>query len=97
MHTHNTLMAPIRPWAERLGLGGDTVVHMGSTFGHLTGFLYGAWLPTHLAATGVYQDVWDAGRFAESARGSGEHRLSRDRRRHKTTNGEPGERSGRNG
>lgn len=65
MHTHNTLMAAIRPWAGRLGLDSGTVVHMGSTFGHLTGFLYGAWLPTHLAATGVYQDVWHAGRFVE--------------------------------
>nr|WP_211177065.1 AMP-binding protein [Pseudonocardia acidicola] len=65
MHTHNTLIAANDPWPDRLGLDGDTVFHMASTFGHLTGFLYGARLPTQLAATGVYQDVWNAERFVE--------------------------------
>src|SRR5205807_3739999 len=38
-------------------------IHMASTFAHLTGFLYGARLPTQLGATAVYQDVWKAEQF----------------------------------
>jgi cyclohexanecarboxylate-CoA ligase len=65
LHTHNAMIAASEPWAERLGLDSETVFHMGSTFGHLTGFLYGPRLPTQLGATGVHQDVWNAQRFVE--------------------------------
>jgi cyclohexanecarboxylate-CoA ligase len=60
MHTHNTLIAANQPLAARLGVNSESVIHMASTFAHLTGFLYGARLPTQLGATGVYQDVWKA-------------------------------------
>jgi cyclohexanecarboxylate-CoA ligase len=63
MHTHNTLVAANEPLAARLGVSSDSVIHMASTFAHLTGFLYGARLPTQLGATGVYQDVWKAEQF----------------------------------
>jgi cyclohexanecarboxylate-CoA ligase len=64
MHTHNTLVAANAPLPERLGVSRDSVIHMASTFAHLTGFLYGARLPTQVGgATAVYQDVWDAERF----------------------------------
>jgi cyclohexanecarboxylate-CoA ligase len=63
MHTHNTLVAANEPLAERLGVNSESVIHMASTFAHLTGFLYGARLPTQLGATGVYQDVWKAEQF----------------------------------
>jgi cyclohexanecarboxylate-CoA ligase len=65
MHTHNTLVAANAPLADRVGLDGDSVIHMASTFAHLTGFLYGARLPAQLGATGVYQDVWNAERFVQ--------------------------------
>jgi cyclohexanecarboxylate-CoA ligase len=66
MHTHNTLVAANAPLPERLGVARDSVIHMASTFAHLTGFLYGVRLPTQVGgATAVYQDVWDAGRFVD--------------------------------
>jgi cyclohexanecarboxylate-CoA ligase len=66
MHTHNTLVAANAPLPERLGVSRDSVIHMASTFAHLTGFLYGVRLPTQVGgATAVYQDVWDAGRFVD--------------------------------
>ncbi len=66
MHTHNTLMAANAPLPDRLGVGADSVIHMASTFAHLTGFLYGVRLPTQVGgATAVYQDVWDPKRFVE--------------------------------
>jgi acyl-CoA synthetase (AMP-forming)/AMP-acid ligase II len=66
MHTHNTLVAANAPLPARLGVNSDSVIHMASTFAHLTGFLYGVRLPTQVGgATAVYQDVWDAGRFVD--------------------------------
>ena len=74
MHTHNTLVAANAPLPERLGVSRDSVIHMASTFAHLTGFLYGVRLPTQVGgATAVYQDVWDAGRFVDLVV---EHRIS---------------------
>lgn len=65
MHTHNTLVAANDPLPERLGVGPDSVLHMASTFAHLTGFLYGARLNVQNGATCVLQDVWDPARFVE--------------------------------
>ncbi len=66
MHTHNTLLAANAPLPERLGVGAQSVIHMASTFAHLTGFLYGVRLPAQVGgATAVYQDVWDPQRFVE--------------------------------
>jgi cyclohexanecarboxylate-CoA ligase len=65
MHTHNTLVAANQPLPERLGVNSDSVIHMASTFAHLTGLLYGVRLPTQVAATAVYQDVWSNERFVE--------------------------------
>jgi acyl-CoA synthetase (AMP-forming)/AMP-acid ligase II len=66
LHTHNTLVAANAPLPERLGAGAGSVIHMASTFAHLTGFLYGVRLPAQAGgATAVYQDVWDPARFIE--------------------------------
>jgi acyl-CoA synthetase (AMP-forming)/AMP-acid ligase II len=74
MHTHNTLMAANAPLPGRLGVGPHSVIHMASTFAHLTGFLYGARLPTQVGgATAVYQDVWRADEFVELVES---HRIS---------------------
>jgi cyclohexanecarboxylate-CoA ligase len=74
MHTHNTLVAANAPLPDRLGVSKDDVVHMASTFAHLTGFLYGVRLPTQVGgATAVYQDVWDPARFVDLVE---QHRIS---------------------
>jgi len=74
MHTHNTLVAANAPLPDRLGVSRDDVIHMASTFAHLTGFLYGVRLPVQVGgATGVYQDVWDPARFVDLVE---QHRIS---------------------
>ncbi|WP_284035585.1 AMP-binding protein [Neobacillus sp. 114] len=65
MHTHNTLCIAAESWINRLGLNEDDVVHMGSTFAHQTGFIYGVRVPTHIGGTGIYQDIWDPREFIE--------------------------------
>ncbi|SEG24514.1 AMP-binding protein [Billgrantia desiderata] len=58
MHTSNTLVSHIRPFATRLGLGNDDTVFMPSPLAHQLGFLYGLMLPVYLQATAVLQDTW---------------------------------------
>lgn len=58
MHTSNTLMSHIRPFATRLGLGNDDTIFMPSPLAHQLGFLYGLMLPLYLKATAVLQDTW---------------------------------------
>lgn len=65
MHTHNTMVAANAPLPERLGITGDSVLHMASTLAHLTGFLYGARLNVQNGATCVLQDVWDPAAFVK--------------------------------
>lgn len=67
MHTHNTLVAGSLPWPDRLGMDHTSVVHMASTFGHLTGYLYGVSLPIMVGGVGVYQEVWDVEEFLDLA------------------------------
>ena len=67
-------MAANAPLPDRLGVGPDDVIHMASTFAHLTGFLYGVRLPVQVGgATAVYQDVWNAEQFVELVE---EHRIT---------------------
>ena len=63
MHTHNSVLAAALPWPDGLGLGEGSVIHMASTFGHLTGYMYGVCLPLLVGGTGVYQDVWNGEEF----------------------------------
>ncbi|HHU09272.1 MAG TPA: AMP-binding protein [Intrasporangiaceae bacterium] len=65
MHSHNTLMAPLIPIPERMGIDEDTVIHMASTFAHLTGFLYGVSLPIVYGQTCIVQDIWNATEFVD--------------------------------
>ncbi|MCQ9165333.1 MULTISPECIES: AMP-binding protein [unclassified Arthrobacter] len=65
MHTHNTLVAGSMPWPDKLGMDNSAVIHMASTFAHLTGYLYGVSLPLQLGATGVFQETWNAETFVE--------------------------------
>ncbi|GAB3268816.1 hypothetical protein GCM10027449_02460 [Sinomonas notoginsengisoli] len=65
MHSHNSVLSGALPWPDRLGMGTDSVIHMASTFGHLTGYLFGVALPIMLGGTAVFQEVWKAAEFVE--------------------------------
>jgi cyclohexanecarboxylate-CoA ligase len=59
MHSANTLMANIVPYAERLRLDEEDIVLMASPLAHQTGFMYGLMMPIVLKASGVLLDIWD--------------------------------------
>jgi cyclohexanecarboxylate-CoA ligase len=59
MHSANTTMANIIPYAKRLQLGADDVILMASPMAHQTGFMYGLMMPIMLQASVVLQDVWE--------------------------------------
>ena len=59
MHTANTTIANIIPYAARLQLGSDDVVLMASPMSHQTGFMYGLMMPIMLKASAVLQDIWE--------------------------------------
>ncbi len=71
MHSANTLMANIIPYAERIRLGKDDIVLMASPMAHQTGFMYGLMMPVMLRASVVLQDVWDPARAADLIRKEG--------------------------
>ena len=71
MHSANTLMANIIPYAERLKLGKDDIVLMASPLAHQTGFMYGLMMPIMLRASVVLQDVWDPAKATEIIRQEG--------------------------
>lgn len=58
MHTANTLMSNIGPYAEAMRLGAGDVVLMASPMAHQTGFMYGLMMPLMLGASAVLQDIW---------------------------------------
>ena len=68
MHSANTVMANIIPYAQRLNLGKDDIVLMASPMAHQTGFMYGLMMPIMLQASAVLQDVWDPAKAAEVIR-----------------------------
>jgi len=59
MHSANTVMANIVPYAQRLHLGANDVILMASPMAHQTGFMYGLMMPIMLRARAVLQDVWE--------------------------------------
>ncbi len=65
MHSSNTLVANIVPYAARLGLSSDDVVLMASPMAHQTGFMYGLMMPVILQCPAVLLDVWDAATACE--------------------------------
>lgn len=73
LHTHNTIYSAVRPLPDRLAIDESTVFHMASTLGHLTGFLYGVWLPLHNGRPCILQDLWNAKRFCQLVE---EHQIS---------------------
>ncbi len=71
MHTANTAMSNIVPYAQRMRLSSDDVVLMASPMAHQTGFLYGLMMPIVLQACAVLQDVWDPSRAVDLVRDEG--------------------------
>lgn len=59
MHTANTVMANIVPYAQRLQLDAEDVVLMASPMAHQTGFMYGLIMPILLKASAVILDIWE--------------------------------------
>ncbi len=68
MHSANTLMANIIPYAKRLNLGADDVILMASPMAHQTGFMYGLMMPIMLKASAILQDVWEPTKAANLIR-----------------------------
>jgi cyclohexanecarboxylate-CoA ligase len=64
MHTSNTMLSNLGPFAERLHLGADAIIHMPSPMAHQLGFMYGLVLPVMLGATAILQDVFVAAEMA---------------------------------
>lgn len=71
MHTANTLMSNILPYAEAMRLGPDDVVLMASPMAHQTGFMYGLMMPIVLRASAVLQDIWQPGKALDLIRREG--------------------------
>ena len=71
MHSANTVVANILPYAQRLGLGAQDVVLMASPMAHQTGFMYGLLMPILLQASAVLQDIWDAKKAVEVIQAEG--------------------------
>jgi cyclohexanecarboxylate-CoA ligase len=71
MHSANTIMANIIPYAERLRLGTDDVVLMASPMAHQTGFMYGLKMPIMLKASAVLLDIWEPLRAIDLIRDQG--------------------------
>ena len=68
MHSANTVMANIIPYAQRLSLDAEDVILMASPMAHQTGFMYGLMMPIMLKASVVLQDVWEPARGIELIR-----------------------------
>jgi cyclohexanecarboxylate-CoA ligase len=68
MHSANTVMANIVPYADRLHLTGQDVVLMASPMAHQTGFMYGLMMPVMLRGSVVLQDIWQPARAIEIIR-----------------------------
>ena len=71
MHSANSLMANITPYAARLHLTNRDVVLMASPMAHQTGFMYGLMMPIMLGASAVLQDIWEPRIAIELARAEG--------------------------
>ncbi|MEY4752789.1 MAG: hypothetical protein RJA44_464 [Pseudomonadota bacterium] len=71
MHSANTLMANIIPYAARLQLGASDVILMASPMAHQTGFMYGMMMPIMLRASAVLQDLWEPNKAVELIRAEG--------------------------
>ncbi len=63
-HIQHHALSNLGPFAERLGLSADAVIHMPSPMAPQLGFMYGLVLPVMLGATAVLQDIFVAEEMA---------------------------------
>lgn len=68
MHSANTLMSNIIPYAASMRLGPNDVILMASPMAHQTGFMYGLMMPIMLRAGAVLQDIWEPKKAIELIR-----------------------------
>ncbi len=68
MHSANTVMSNIIPYAQRLHLDAEDVILMASPMAHQTGFMYGLMMPIMLKASAVLQDIWEPRKAIELIR-----------------------------
>ncbi|MCC8392484.1 cyclohexanecarboxylate-CoA ligase [Paraburkholderia sp. MMS20-SJTR3] len=68
MHTANTLLSNIVPYADAMRLSADDVVLMASPLAHQTGFMYGLMMPIVLGARAVLQDIWQPAQAVQTIR-----------------------------
>jgi len=68
MHSANTVMSNIIPYARRLHLDAEDVILMASPMAHQTGFMYGLMMPIMLKASAVLQDIWEPRKAIELIR-----------------------------
>jgi cyclohexanecarboxylate-CoA ligase len=61
MHSANTFLFSVDKMIERCELSQEDDVFMGSPLAHLTGFMYGMWMPMVLKTKMIFLDVWDVG------------------------------------
>ena len=59
MHCANTFIYNIREMIDRCQLSQDDNILMGSPLAHLTGFMYGMWMPMMLKTRMILLDVWN--------------------------------------
>lgn len=59
MHCSNTFLFSVHRMVERCALSQNDDVFMGSPLAHLTGFMYGMWMPIVLKTKAVFLDVWN--------------------------------------
>jgi len=71
LHTSNTLLSAVLPYAERMRIGADDVLYMPSPLGHQLGFCYGMLMSIVLGIPLVLSDVWKPARALELMREHG--------------------------
>lgn len=59
MHCANTFIYNVHEMTKRCALSKDDNILMGSPLAHLTGFMYGMWMPMMLKTKMVLLDVWN--------------------------------------
>ncbi|OUS12379.1 cyclohexanecarboxylate-CoA ligase [Gammaproteobacteria bacterium 53_120_T64] len=59
MHSANTFLFSVDKMIERCELNQDDDVFMGSPLAHLTGFMYGMWMPMVLKTKMIFLDIWN--------------------------------------
>lgn len=59
MHCANTFVYNVHEMVARCQLTQDDDIFMGSPLAHLTGFMYGMWMPMMLKAKMIFLDVWN--------------------------------------